>query len=103
MLRTLFLSLGLLILLGSCTKETADVYYTLKIVPESGGSVSNTGYPSIPGATVTLTGKAGTSVTIQAFAEEGYQFDGWSDGKTTNPYTLVLDRNINLEAYFLSN
>lgn len=103
MLRSLFLSLGFLLLITSCSKDTQQLYYTLKVVPQSGGSVSNTGFKSIPGATFTLTGKEGTSITIKAYAEEGFQFDGWSDGKATNPYTLVLDRNIDLEAYFSAN
>ncbi len=103
MLRSLFLSLGFLLLMASCSKDTQELYYTLKVVPQSGGSVSNTGFKSIAGATFTLTGKEGTSVTIGAYPEEGFKFDGWSDGKVSNPYTLVLDQNINLEAYFSAN
>ena len=43
MLRSLFLSLGFLLLMASCSKDTQELYYTLKVVPQSGGSVSNTG------------------------------------------------------------
>lgn len=103
MLRRLLFTFGIFLMLSSCSKDTQEQYYTLRVVPDAGGSVSNTGYKSIPGATLTLTAKEGTSVTITAYPEEGYQFDGWSTGKSTNPYTLVLDKNLNLEAYFSAN
>lgn len=104
MIKNLLISLGFFLVLSSCSKEAdIDVYYTLKVVPESGGSVSNNGYKSIAGAKFTLTALEGTNVTITAYPEEGFLFDGWSNGETSNPYSFILDKNINLEAYFSAN
>lgn len=41
----------------------------------------------------------GKEVTIEAVAYEGYVFDRWSDGDTTNPRTIVVKEAITLEAF----
>ena len=38
--------------------------------------------------------------TIEAIAIEGFEFDGWSDGNTENPRTIVLTEDTKLYAYF---
>ena len=38
--------------------------------------------------------------TIEAIAIEGFEFDGWSDGNTDNPRTIVLTEDTKLYAYF---
>lgn len=43
------------------------------------------------------------TLTIQAEANEGYQFYRWNDDATDNPYTLVLTQDTTLEAMFLAN
>ena len=40
----------------------------------------------------------GSYVTLIAYPEDGYTFVKWSDGSKYNPYTLVLDKDITLEA-----
>ena len=42
----------------------------------------------------------GTSVTLTATANPGYEFAGWSDGSTANPYTFEVIEDITLTAYF---
>lgn len=54
------------------------------------------------GGTITGAGEyySGTEVSVQAVANEGYGFDEWSDGISANPRTVVVDKNIELEANF---
>lgn len=42
----------------------------------------------------------GSQVSLMAVPEEGYRFVGWSDGSTENPYTLLVDGDIELTANF---
>ncbi len=42
----------------------------------------------------------GTSITLTATAEEGYEFTGWSDGATANPYTFEVTEDVTLTANF---
>ena len=42
----------------------------------------------------------GTSVTLTATANPGYEFTGWSDGSTANPYTFTATKDVTLTAYF---
>ena len=42
----------------------------------------------------------GTEVTLKATANPGYEFIGWSNGETTNPYTFTATENITLTANF---
>ena len=44
--------------------------------------------------------KSGTSVTLTATPFEGYQFVGWSNGVSGNPYTFVVDKDVTLKAEF---
>ena len=41
-----------------------------------------------------------TEVTLTATPAEGYEFTGWSDGSTDNPYTVTVTENISLTANF---
>lgn len=47
---------------------------------------------------------AGTSVKVQAIANTGYKFVGWDNGIddpfTTNPYTFVIEEDVDLTAMF---
>ena len=40
------------------------------------------------------------TATVNATADSNYHFVRWSDGSTQNPYTLVLNGNTSLTAYF---
>ncbi len=40
------------------------------------------------------------TLTVRADANDGYRFVKWSDGATENPYTVTVDKNIELTAIF---
>jgi len=48
----------------------------------------------------TTSGACGRSVTVTAMPSVGFSFGGWSDGATTNPYTITLDASQSLAANF---
>ncbi|MBR0176244.1 MAG: choice-of-anchor J domain-containing protein [Bacteroidales bacterium] len=45
---------------------------------------------------------AGTTVSIQAFPKEGYVFNTWSDGSTSNPREVTINGDQTLVAFFTS-
>ena len=51
-------------------------------------------------AQITAADCESSSVTVEAYASENYQFKQWSDGNTDNPRTLTLTRDIALTAEF---
>ena len=57
---------------------------------------------STGGGTVTGAGryKHGTSVKLTATANPGYEFTGWSDGSTANPYIFTATEDVELVANF---
>ena len=63
--------------------------YTVALSSTEGGS-----------ALVTSSDCATNMVTIEAYADSGYEFTQWSDGNTDNPRTLTLTENIELTAEF---
>ena len=83
----------------SCSKDTEPeipppapiVKYTLTVKAGEGGTVSSTGGQY----------ENGTSVTITATANTGYEFEKWSDGNTDNPRTIIVNSNITVEAQFI--
>jgi hypothetical protein len=42
----------------------------------------------------------GTYIELKATPNSGYKFSHWSNGKTYNPYTMVIQDDLNLVAYF---
>ena len=89
------LLLGLIIVF-SCSGEDStpeiilESQYTLSVVAGDGGTVSSGGG----------TFKQGTETTITATPNEDYVFSSWSNGSTTNPYTITLNANLALTANF---
>ena len=63
--------------------------YNVNLTATEGGS-----------AQITAANCESSSVTIEAYASENYQFKQWSDGNTDNPRTLTLTRDIALTAEF---
>ena len=51
-------------------------------------------------AQITAANCESSSVTVEAYASENYQFKQWSDGNTDNPRTITLTRDITLTAEF---
>lgn len=43
----------------------------------------------------------GSEVTLTATANEGYEFEQWSDGTTANPYSFLAEKNVTIEALFV--
>lgn len=44
-----------------------------------------------------------SSMTIKAIPNNGYHFDHWSTGATSNPYTIVVTSDTTIIAYFAAN
>lgn len=64
--------------------------YSVSVAPGAGGSVSTTGG----------TYNAGSSFSVSAYPAIGYNFTGWSNGATANPYTFTVNSNVSLTANF---
>lgn len=73
-------------------KEVDESCYTLTVDATEGGYVSIS-----PEADCY---EEGTEVTLNAIANEGYQFSQWNDGSTENPRTLMMNSNTTLTAEF---
>ena len=85
-MRSKFLVLSsLFLLLASCTPT-----YIVTFSGSTGGSVSNMGGEY----------DEGTTVSVSAQPETGYEFIGWSDGSSQNPRTISVSQNLNLTALF---
>lgn len=73
--------------------DSTLIEYEIHVIPEGGstegGSVDVTGTPTY-GETVTLTPQP----------EDGYVFEGWSDGNTDNPREVVVDGDVNIYPIF---
>lgn len=71
---------------------TVQKQYTMSLSasPVEGGNVSGSG-----------SYYEGSTVSIKAVANEGYEFDKWSDGDRNAFRTIVMDKNYSLVAYFL--
>ncbi len=74
--------------------QSGTTYYTVSayISPAGAGTVSGTG-----------TFPAGATTTLTATANNGYTFDHWNDGSTTNPRTVTVNNNMSFTAYFNAN
>ena len=44
-----------------------------------------------------------SSVTVEAIPNDGYQFEGWSDGSKDNPRTFIMNQHYCLFAHFVTN
>jgi uncharacterized repeat protein (TIGR02543 family) len=66
-------------------------YYTIdtEVNPANAGSVSGGG-----------TFQEGSSITLTATANNGYEFDHWQDGNTQNPRTITVTQNATYTATF---
>jgi hypothetical protein len=72
------------------TPEPVVVQYTLTVTAGNGGSVTNGG-----------TFDDGTSVSVTANANEGYEFVGWDGNDSTNEaITITLNSNQTIQALF---
>ena len=90
-----------LVSLVNCTKE--KIVTVEKIVTEE--VIVTNQYTLIAiageGGTVTKSAASGSSVTLSATANVGYDFTGWSSGSTDNPLTLTVDSDQTITANFV--
>ena len=91
------LTLFSLLIFFSCSKEDSEVTptetikYTVSITAGEGGTVSTSGGEY----------EKGTTLTISATANTGYEFEKWSDDNAENPRELIINSNIDLSANFI--
>ena len=76
--------------------ESAVVYYNISISAGSNGTVSVNGVSGNYSQSV----PSGTNLTIQGNPNNDYIFNGWSDGNTTNPRTIVVNSDLTLTSTF---
>ncbi|MBP5535914.1 MAG: leucine-rich repeat domain-containing protein [Bacteroidales bacterium] len=57
------------------------------------------GNATVVGSTSVATGSTGT---VQATPNEGYRFDRWSNGSTSNPLTITVTQDTTMTAYFVA-
>jgi ribosomal protein S9 len=84
-MKKLIYSISLLLLLASCTPT-----YIVTFNGSIGGSVSEVGGEY----------DEGTIISVDAQPDNGYEFQGWSDGSIQNPRTITVSQNLNLTALF---
>ncbi len=73
--------------------DSTLIEYEIHVTPEGG---------STEGGTVTIDGDTnyGETVTLTPVPEDGYVFEGWSDGNTDNPREVVVDGDVNVYPIF---
>ena len=76
--------------------EVVQITYNVSVSAGQNGSVSVNNVPGNYSATV----PAGTQLTIEAIANQDYDFTTWSDGVSTNPRTLTVNADTTLTAAF---
>lgn len=81
----LFILSSLLLLLASCTQT-----YVVTFNGGTGGTVSDMGGEY----------DEGTTISVSAQPQTGYEFQGWSDGSMQNPRTITVSESLNLTALF---
>lgn len=73
--------------------DSTLIEYEIHVTPEGGstegGSVDVTGTPTY-----------GETIILTPVPEDGYVFEGWSDGNTDNPREIVVDGDINVYPIF---
>lgn len=70
------------------TAEFELATYTLTVVAQNGTVTGANDY------------KFGSTATLEATANTGYKFSGWSDGNTDNPRTVTVEDNVTYTAEF---
>ena len=76
---------------GSCDEPPVPQVYTVTV------SSANSAMGTVSGGGQY---EEGTSVTITAIPKSGYLLAYWSDGTEQNPYTITVNSDINITAYF---
>ena len=87
---------------GSLDSYYSSWTYFTNISEEFAYTVSASSSNTTRGSVSIVTAPTCTSANakVQATANTGYQFDHWSNGSTSNPYTFTVTKDTNLIAYF---
>ena len=96
------LSVLLLFLIFSCAKEEFKNYF-LSVIANTGGTVSILGGEyEAEGKYVSVGDEYpdGKVVTIKATPDEEYRFTKWSNGETQNPLSVIVNKDVNINASF---
>ena len=90
------LTLILVLMFLACSREESEVTpsetikFTISVKVDDGGTVSTSGGEY----------EKGTTVTISATANSGYEFEKWSDDNIENPRTIAINSNFSIQAQF---
>ena len=87
---------------GSLDSYYSSWTYFTNISEEFAYTVSASSSNTTRGSVSIVTTPTCTSANakVRATANTGYQFDHWSNGSTSNPYTFTVTKDTNLIAYF---
>ncbi len=90
---------------GSSTSYYSRWSYFSNFVEEEGFTFTATSANEQQGTVQILTMPTCTSpqAVVYATANSGYHFDHWSDGSTSNPYSLTVTDDLDLIGYFVSD
>ena len=90
---------------GSSTSYYSRWSYFSNFVEEEGFTFTATSANEQQGTVQILTMPTCTSsqAVVYAAANSGYHFDHWSDGSTSNPYSLTVTDDLDLIGYFVSD
>lgn len=90
---------------GSSTSYYSRWSYFSNFVEEDGFTFTATSANEQQGTVQILTMPTCTSpqAVVYASANSGYHFDHWSDGSTSNPYSLTVTDDLDLIGYFVSD
>ena len=82
--------LSILFLFIACKKDSLPATFLVSVDAQDGGKVSTSGGVYDEGSTL----------TIEAIPDQGFDFVGWSDGSNSNPLTITINSNIEITANF---
>jgi len=85
--------LSFLVLFIACKKDSGPATFLISVDAQDGGTVSTSGGEY----------EEGSTLTIEAVPDEGFDFAGWTGGASgdTNPLTITVGTNANITATFV--
>lgn len=86
-------ALSFFILFIACKKDSGPATFLVSVDAQDGGTVSTSGGEY----------EEGSTLTIEAVPDEGFDFAGWTGGASgdTNPLTITVGTNANITATFV--
>ena len=86
-------ALSFFILFIACKKDSGPATFLVSVDSQDGGTVSTSGGEY----------EEGSTLTIEAVPDQGFDFAGWTGGASgdTNPLTITVGTNANITATFV--